>query len=73
MNDVEDAIRNRAHELWVESGCGHGNAETHWLRAQREVLAASLGSIATVTVAKSAAATERQAPAKTSKKKRRAA
>ena len=51
MQDLEQAIRERAYHLWVESGCD-GNAETHWLEAQREVLSASLGAMASVTVAK---------------------
>jgi hypothetical protein len=49
MQDMEQAIRERAYQLWVESGFEHGNAEAHWLSAQREVLAASLAEIGRVT------------------------
>jgi hypothetical protein len=61
MQDLEHAIRERAYSLWVESGCPDGNAEDHWLAAQREVLSASLGTFARVLV------TEPDAPKKSSK------
>jgi hypothetical protein len=41
MQDVEQAIRQRAYDLWICEGRQDGNAETHWLAAQREVLASS--------------------------------
>ena len=50
MQDLEQAIRQRAYGLWIESGCPSGNAEEHWLAAQREVLSASLGTFARVSV-----------------------
>jgi Protein of unknown function (DUF2934) len=50
MQDLEQAIRERAYHLWVADGCNDGNADSHWLVAQREVLASSLGGIARVTV-----------------------
>ena len=46
MQDLEQSIRERAYHLWIESGCWDGNAEAHWLAAQREVLSASLGTFA---------------------------
>jgi Protein of unknown function (DUF2934) len=49
MQDLEQTIRERAYQLWIESGCQHGNADTHWLAAQREVVGASLSWIARVT------------------------
>jgi hypothetical protein len=48
MLDMEQAIRERAYQLWIDSGCAHGNADTHWLAAQREVLSASLGELGRV-------------------------
>jgi hypothetical protein len=42
MQDVEQAIRERAYQLWMESGCEDGSADAHWLAAQREILSASL-------------------------------
>ena len=50
MQDLEQAIRQRAYGLWIESGCPNGNAEEHLLAAQREVLSASLGTFTRVSV-----------------------
>jgi hypothetical protein len=78
MQELEQAIRERAYHLWVADGCRDGNADTHWLSAQREVLASSLGNFARVTVsdAASAKAAKKSAASKAvpaSRKKRRAA
>ena len=54
MQELEQAIRERAYHLWVADGFRDGNAEAHWLTAQREVLASSLGSCARVTVSDAA-------------------
>ena len=48
MQDMEQAIRERAYLLWVESGFEQGNADAHWLAAQREILGASLMEIGRV-------------------------
>ena len=45
MQDIEQATRERAYELWVASGREHGNAENHWLAAQREIVSASLSKL----------------------------
>jgi hypothetical protein len=45
MQDLEKAIRERAYHLWNESGRQEGNAEAHWLTAQRETLASSFGAL----------------------------
>ena len=50
LRDLEQAIRERAYHLWMADGCRDGNADAHWLIAQREVLATSLGTFARVTV-----------------------
>jgi hypothetical protein len=39
-NDTEERIRERAYHLWRESGGIAGDADRHWLAAEREVLAA---------------------------------
>jgi hypothetical protein len=49
MQNVEQEIRERAYQLWIEGGRPDGNADSHWLAAQREVLAASLSTIARVS------------------------
>ena len=63
MQDIEQATRERAYELWLASGREHGNAENHWLKAQREILSASLSKLDLVKVQKP----------KASRKKNRAA
>ena len=49
MQDMEQAIRERAYHLWIESGRTEGNADAHWLAAQRDILSASLAEIGRVT------------------------
>jgi hypothetical protein len=49
MQDLEQAIRERAYHLWVEDGCQDGAADAHWLAAQREILGKSLSTFARVT------------------------
>ncbi len=36
--ELRDQIERRAHEIWLSSGCSHGNDIAHWLRAESEVL-----------------------------------
>jgi hypothetical protein len=55
MLELEQSIRERAYHLWIADGCRDGRADTHWLAAQREVLARSLGGIARVTIAETPA------------------
>lgn len=37
--DLQELIRQRAYELYEQSGRLDGFAEQHWLQAEREVLA----------------------------------
>ena len=37
---LEHRIRVRAYEIWSANGCIDGQANQHWLAAEREVLAA---------------------------------
>jgi hypothetical protein len=70
MRDIEQTIRDRAYHLWLESGCQDGNADGHWLAAQREVLGASLGELGHLTKSTKAAMSKAvRAP----RKKKRAA
>ena len=64
MQDLEQAIRERAYSLWIEHGCPDGNAEEHWLAAQREVLSASLDTFARVSI------TEPNAPKKSARQRK---
>jgi hypothetical protein len=38
---LEHRIRQRAYEIWHAAGCAEGNADQHWLTAERELLASS--------------------------------
>jgi Protein of unknown function (DUF2934) len=48
MLDLEQTIRERAYQLWLENGCQDGHADAHWLAAQREILSVSLGHLGRV-------------------------
>jgi hypothetical protein len=39
---VQERIRERAYQLWDTSGRMNGEAEQHWLAAEREILAERL-------------------------------
>jgi hypothetical protein len=43
---TENRIRERAYEIWTAHGCVHGQADQHWLAAEREILAASTPALA---------------------------
>jgi hypothetical protein len=73
MQHLEQAIRERAYHLWVDSGCPDGSAEDHWLAAQREVLSAALGTFATVSVTGPDALTKPARQRKAKSKKAQAA
>jgi hypothetical protein len=68
MQDLEQAIRERAYHLWMEEGCQDGHAEAHWLAAQRDVLASSLSTLGSV-----ATASPKKSLKKTASRKARAA
>ena len=40
-HSLENRIRERAYEIWTAHGYVHGQADQHWLAAEREILAAS--------------------------------
>ena len=72
MQDLEQAIRERAYHLWAEAGRLDGEADAHWLAAQREVLSASLSTFARVSLEQPKVSKAKSAPSN-SKRKRRAA
>jgi hypothetical protein len=39
IENIEDEVRQRAYELWEDSGREEGRAQDHWLQAEAEVLA----------------------------------
>jgi hypothetical protein len=70
MQDLEQAIRERAYHLWVANGRQDGNAEAHWLSAQREILTSSLESLGSISATSSKS---KKASKKAPSKKARAA
>jgi Protein of unknown function (DUF2934) len=72
MQDLEQAIRERAYHLWVAEGRRDGDADAHWLSAQREVLSSSLSTFARVN-SEQPKMSKPKAASSNSKKKRRAA
>jgi hypothetical protein len=44
--NLETLIRERAYEIWTSRGCVHGQADQHWLAAEREILTASTAALA---------------------------
>jgi Protein of unknown function (DUF2934) len=41
----KNLIRERAYEIWISRGCVHGQADQHWLAAEREILTASTATL----------------------------
>jgi hypothetical protein len=39
-HDIERAIRERAHEIWLREGSPQDRAEAHWRQARAEIEAA---------------------------------
>jgi hypothetical protein len=35
---LREQIEKRAHEIWLATGCPHGDDLSHWLQAESEVL-----------------------------------
>jgi Protein of unknown function (DUF2934) len=44
MQNLEQAIRERAYHLWIADGSPDGNSDDYWLNAQREILTTSIDS-----------------------------
>ncbi len=42
MPNLEEAIRERAYQLWIADGRPEGRADIYWLNAQREILTTSV-------------------------------
>jgi hypothetical protein len=68
MHDLEQAVRERAYHLWIEGGCQHGHADTHWLAAKREVLGTSPSDVSEQPLA-----TNAKSPRKAAAKKKKSA
>ncbi len=36
---TQEQIARRAHEIWVQQGCRHGQDQQHWFEAERQLKA----------------------------------
>jgi Protein of unknown function (DUF2934) len=63
MQNLEQAIRERAYHLWMAAGCHEGSADAYWLSAQREILTASVSTDAEISPAKADAPVVKKKPA----------
>ena len=62
-NNLEHRIRDRAYALWAENGYIDGQADQHWLTAERELLATMMADLpAAKTTAAKASATKARKP-----------
>jgi hypothetical protein len=72
-NTLEARIRERAYEIWNAAGCPEGEAERHWLMAEREVLAMAMAEpLPSAPAAAARRPSRRSVVAATSKAKGRA-
>jgi hypothetical protein len=62
MQNLDQAIRERAYHLWIAAGRPEGNSDAYWLDAQHELLATS------VAVSKPAGAAKAKPKLKAGKK-----
>jgi hypothetical protein len=51
MQNLEEAIRERAYHLWIADGQPEGHADIYWLNAQRDILTMSVASSGSETAA----------------------
>ena len=40
---AHEQIARRAHEIWVQQGCKHGQDQNHWFEAERQLKAELAG------------------------------
>jgi len=73
MDNLEEAIRERAYQLWVADGRPEGNPDNYWLNAQREMLTHAAAGAATEDSAVVAAKPAKAKVARPRKSKRNAA
>ena len=74
MQNLDQAIRERAYHLWLADGRPDGHADAHWLAAQRDILSASLQKLGRVAVSETVRTSESLTKVgKKTKGKRRAA
>jgi hypothetical protein len=59
-HNLENRIRERAYEIWMANGRLEGQADHHWLAAEREILA----MVAPLPAPKKRAPTPKKKPAR---------
>jgi hypothetical protein len=59
---LTERIRERAYQIWVANGCRDGEAEQHWLTAEREILQSAAAPTKVVTRSKRTAAKKASRP-----------
>jgi hypothetical protein len=67
MQNLEEAIRERAYHLWIADGQPDGQSDLYWLSAQREILTTSLAGSSSETLAVADAVPVATKPAKKAK------
>jgi Protein of unknown function (DUF2934) len=74
MEHLDEAIRERAYQLWLADGRPEGNPDNYWLNAQREMLTDSVdGAVAEESVLVAAKPEKKPKVARPRKSKRSAA
>jgi Protein of unknown function (DUF2934) len=68
MQNLDEAIRERAYHLWVAAGQPDGNPDAYWLDAQRELLLQQMSSMEVSATAKPKKAKAAARPRKTAKR-----
>ena len=52
QSSLPDRIRERAYELWLATGRVEGQAEQHWIAAERQLLSEMTANIPTAEAAR---------------------
>ena len=58
---LEQRVRERAYEIWMDLGLEHGHAHDHWIAAEREIMAQPARSAVEEVAASTAKATKPRA------------
>jgi hypothetical protein len=61
---LENRIRERAYEIWAAHHYVHGQADQHWLAAERKILAASTVALVRQSVPQKVRRSQRSKAAK---------
>jgi hypothetical protein len=73
MEHLEEAIRERAYQLWLADGRPEGNPDNYWLNAQRDMLTHSVDAAVAEESVSVAAKPEKKARVARPRKSKRSA